>query len=286
MGIVILEKKNNLVDPSKVKIPTNYVLIHPDPHHDFYHNRDGEEIDIMVGKSIMVDVAEDDDLVGRLEESVTTLSQHYSVRGRVYAVPDKLYFPRKEIKKLRANFGNNDADMKTLGEVVRNCLEWDVDMEVNVGDEVIFDYLAHIGCYEDGRWVETELGDMLLMKYDELHMVIRPDGEKEMLNGWMLIKRKEKPDRTESGIELFHKNEDEISKYDEASVIMAGKGVSGYKADLDRDDGPETFETGDRIIYRPGGSRPLEWVLHQTLFPGQKALLIHRKDILSKIENA
>lgn len=285
MESLLIEKKSNIVDPTKVRIPINYVLVLPDAHHEFYHDKKGEEMNIQVGKSLMVDVADEDDLMGRLEETVITNAQHYSVRGKVYAVPDKLNFPKKEIKRLRENFGNNDADMKRLGEVVSNCLEWEVDMEVSVGDEVIFDYLAHIGCYEDGRWVETELGDMFLMRYDELNMVIRPDGNREMLNGWMLISREEKPKKSESGLDLYHKDEDDITKKEFAKVLVPGKPVKSYKQDFDLVDDPYDFREGQRILYKPGGTRPLEWVLHQTLYPGKKALLIHRKDIFYAIED-
>lgn len=279
MEIVLLEKKTNIVDYNKVVIPSNYVLILPDPNHDFYHNDKGEETGLMVGRSLMVDKAKDDELDSRYEDTVTNDAMHYAVKGKVFALPKKLLFPRKEIKSLRKSFGNNHADMNRLGEVTRKCLEWDTDIEVEIGDEVLFDYLAHISCYEEGRWIETELGDMFLVRYDELHLSIKPDGTKKPLNGWMVITREEKPKETESGIALFHAKEDDISKKAFARVIHQGTPIRGYKHDLDRADDPHDFKEGDRVLYRPGGSRPLEWMLHQTLYPGKKALLIHRENI-------
>ncbi len=279
MEFVLIEKKGKIRDHSKVKIPMNYVLIHPDPHHDFFHNDKGEEIDIMVGRSLMVDKSEDT-LDGTYEDTVTNDAMHYSVKGRVYAAPNRLSFPRKELKRLRANFGNNDADMNRLGELTRHCLEWDTDMEVAVGDEVVFDYLVHIACYQEGRWIETELGDMFLVRYDELHMKIDADGTKKPLNGWMVITREEKQKETDSGISLFHKKDDDIAKQAHGYVIDQGTPVKGYKSNLDFADDPHDFKEGERILYRPSGSRPLEWGLHQTLYPGKKALLIHRDNIM------
>lgn len=281
MNFIEIKRKNDskkLVDYSKVVIPKNYVLILPDPNHEFFHDKEGNETDFMIGRSLMVDNSTDGDEPGELVDTVLSDSQHFSVRGKVYVVPKKLSFPKEEIKKLRKNFGNNNADMTRLGELTAECLDYETEIELSVGDEVIFDYLSHIACYEDGRWIETDLGDMFIIRYDEIHMKISSDGKKTPINGWMVITREEKPKASESGIELVHEKEDDISKKAFARVIHPGTPVKTYKQDFMKDD-PYPFSEGQRIMYRPGGSRPLEWQLHQTLYPGDKALLIHRKDI-------
>lgn len=285
MEIIKIEKKSDLIDYNKLKIPYNYVLVLPDNHHEFYHNDKGEEIDIQIGKSLYRDVADEDSELGRLEESVTNVAQHYSVKGKVYAVPNKLLFPIEKIKRLRRNFGNNNADLKKLGELISNTVEWDVPIEVEVGDDVVFDYLSHIGCYDDGRWIETELGDMYLIRYDELNLRITPSGEKQTLNGWMLVSKEAAPEKSETGLDLVYQNEDRITKQEFATVIDPGKPVLHYKDDFDYVDDPYEFKIGQKVKYRPGGTKPLEWVLHQTLYPGTKALLVHRRDIFYAIED-
>lgn len=277
MSIILLEKKTDLVDPSKVVIPANYLLVLPDKNHEFYHDKDGNETDLMVGTSFVKDMAEDDDLNDRPQERVDTLAQHYSVRGKVYAIPQKLRFLRKEIDRFKGTLSHDD--LPKLTQAMEASVEYDTDIEVEVGDEVIFDYLAHIGCYDEGRWIETELGDMFLIRYDEIHMRIDSDGNKHPINGWMVITREEMKEQLESGLYTPPINQEKITSKAFGYVIHQGKPLRGTKERLYEPDDTYDFKEGQRILYRPGGSRPLEWVLHQTLYPNKKALLIHRKDV-------
>lgn len=273
-------------DHQKIKTLSNYVLVLPDPVNDTYQIA-GSETGIYVGDSAMVDRTDDDKGVERIEETVLTNSQHYSVKGKVYAIPEKLTFNGTKIKKKRLNFASDDGDVAELGRLVGSSLDYDAEMELEVGDEVMFDYLQHIECYEEGKFITTDLGDMYLMRYDSLFLAIKPDGRKVPLNGIVIIEEKPLERITESGliIPLLIEMEDKITKWSCAEVILAGKPLRGYKQDLTLSDDPQPLKEKDLIMFRPGGSFPLEWVLHQKVFPGQKVLGIRRKDIFMVIPN-
>lgn len=280
---LIIEKKSSVIDPLKVRIPSNYVLVLPDKTFDTYQ-LSGKETGIMVGRSIERDVSDDDSEEGLLEERVDNLAQHFSVKGKVFSVCEKLLYRKDLILKLRERFGNNHSDMAELGYQTNICVDYDTDIEVSVGDEVMFDYLEHIACYEDGRVIETELGDMYLIRYDALFIALKPDGSKVPLNGWVAIKRILAEKVTEHGIvvPLFSKDYFRVGKHEYAEVLDVGSPLRGMKEDFNYSDGPDHISSGDKVVYRPGGSYSLEWALHQVVYPGIDARIVRRKDILFK----
>lgn len=275
---LIIEKKSDLIDHTKVSIPNNYVLVLPDENFRTYQ-LSGRETGIEVGTSIFRDMAKDDDIHGREEERVDNIAQHFSVRGKVMGVCDKLIFRKKEVLSARRNFSMDRDTVAYIGGLIKESVDYDVDIEVEKGDEVVFDYLSHISCYEDGAWMETELGDMYLIRYDALVMSIKPDGSRTPLNGWVIAEVEKQDLVTESGIHTPFVNDKAITDMKFAHVLECGKPIRSYKHDFHLGDDPIMFEKGDRICYRPGGSQPLEWVLHQTLYPGQEAVAVRRKDI-------
>lgn len=276
----------NKTDYKKIRIPSNYVLVLPDPVNDTYQ-LNGKETGILVGISAVRDKSDYDNDWDRVEETVDTAAQHFSIKGKVYAVPEKLTFNGKRIKKSRLNFSNDSDSIRELGQLMGSSLEFDTSMDVEVGDEVVFDYLEHIGCYEDGRWIETELGDMYLIRYDSLYMAVKKDGSYVPLNGMIMIEEKNPEKITENGLILpmLLENENKIEKWSCAEVELVGTPLKGYKQDLTLSDDRTPIKKGDTILFRPGGSYPLEWVLHQKLFPGRKIMGIRRKDIFMVIPN-
>lgn len=278
--------KNNIVDHTRIRIPSNYVLVLPDKNFTTYQFQ-GRETGIEVGISAVRDLTDDDTGIERIEETVQTYAHHLSVKGKVYAIPEKLIYNGHKIKYARLNFSNDNSSMQKLGGLMSESLDFDTLMEVEVGDEVVFDYRSHLECYEDGKFIETELGDMFLIRYDMLQIAINPYGEKKALNGLVFLEQKLYEKETPSGliIPVLSGKEDKIERWDIGEVVLSGNPVFGYKDNIEYSDDPTPISAGDFIMYRPGGTGLLENDLHQIIFPGKRILTVRRRDIFMVLPN-
>jgi co-chaperonin GroES (HSP10) len=162
---------------------------------------------------------------------------------------------------------------------------YDVPIEVKVGDMVYFDYMQHYDCYQYQRFIETELGDMLLMRYDSLILAHSEENPQDIktLNGLILIEKEaEKEGKSKAGIHLplVKTQKGRVGKFSYATVVKTGNICRGYLDDLEVCDDPRPLNEGDCVIYKPAGAHLLEWGLHQVLFGGREVYSIHRKDLL------
>jgi len=167
---------------------------------------------------------------------------------------------------------------------------FDTDMIVEVGDIVFFSYIEHYNCYQDGRWVETDKGDMMLMQYDQL-ICCHPDfrgAVPRMLNGYCLIE----PISIESvfGTNLYKKAGIYISNRKQDIEVLKRKTMLGYVRHFgepnrayiemsDINDGLFDFEVGDIVMYNPKFAPTLEYGLHKAHFGGNELVKIHRRHI-------
>lgn len=267
---------------TQIEIPQNYVLVLADKEFDkFQHN----------GKDLL-DIA---------PPSVEDSASHYSVRGKVFAVPNCLMFNLAKIQanKIPAPYGLSmqevlfyfkskfveNNDYKTSSTL------FDVPMEVCTGDIVYFNYQEHYRCYTQATYVDTiEHGEMMLMRYDSLIAKHPEDAPADitMLNGYVLV---EPITGSEVfGSNLYEKNGILIPNMREAVAITKKKKNVGYvrfwgshcKGYLDFSDKQEAaheFTDGDIIVYNPKKAPSLEFTMHQKHFGGKQLVKIQRRDI-------
>lgn len=255
-------------DYKKLKIPRNYVLVLPDPEHKTYAFK-GEDTEILVG------------------EDYTTAGQRLSVRGKIYVAPKELVFNGFEIRSQLNRFSNDRSSMDAISNLRDNSVGYDVPMEAVEGDIVYFNYLEHYECYQYGRFIETELGDMFLMKYDSL-ILSHPEGKPEQikpLNGLIIIEKIEKEKIKSEWLIVpdITVKSNRVEKFSYATIIASGCRCKGYLDEHGISDDIRPLKIGDRIAYKPSGAHLLEHGLHQTLFGGKEVYAIHGKDLLAVI---
>lgn len=272
------------IDHSLITIPRNYVLVLPD--HEFTHFHLNGRESLAAGKVSLENVAE-----------------HYSIRGKVFAVPNELVFNLTQIKNNKipvapmldfeqTMFYFKSQQMETEG-YKQGSVAFDVPMQVSPGDTVYFNYQEHYNCYDHGRWVDTvEHGEMLLMKYDQLiccHPAKDPNNL-TMLNGYLFVEP--------IGIEtLFGKN-----VFERAGIVIAklkgqemdfkkklnigwmrawGTPVRNYIDFPDNNDGDYPFTDGQVVMYSPRVAPTLEFSLHKTHFDGKHLVKLRRRDLFA-----
>jgi len=265
-----------MIDPTKLTIPINFCLIKPDGVFETYQVA-GKETGI-IAPQFKYDKG----------KSYSDLDKHVSVSGQVYGIPERLVYNGDKIRKIQLG---NDWQMdrslrKTVDHLRETTVQFDVDIDVKVGDKVYFDYLAYKSCLSSGRIIPTTEGHMLLIKYDMLIMAIRKESV-IMLNGYLLVENEVEPVEEEDGVVgtmlesgIFlpqtKKKAPKARKQAKATIIHSGGKVKRYldfHSVIDGDGG-----NGDNIIYDPRHAKDLEFGLHQ-IFSDKKLKRIQRKDI-------
>lgn len=184
---------------------------------------------------------------------------HWSIRGTVTVVPDRLIF--FEPAKVMTGFNKRTSQFN-----YHRSLEIGSEMEVQPGDRVLFDFtVKYDPIYIDGA---------ILMPYDKLIALenpIRP------LNGWLLVEMMER-DKLEEVLPGVYMEHTDANKYGYAKVKYAG-GCAKYSDGRwveDEGIGPDAI-----ITYDKRRAMRLELDRHNTLTQRQSSLFkIHRKDVL------
>jgi len=207
-------------------------------------------------------------------------AKRVSVRGRVLVLPNSLVCDGAVAKTGRMFKGYSDG-LRFVQQVAGASLEMDTDIELEVGDEVAFRYVAHLNAKEDNLY--WELGDgrkAIFMDYDTIYMAIRGDGYK-MINGWMLI---EPIGNTLDDIRAANaglaRDVKDMSKDGTGVVRHIGKPTRGYKLDYYQD--VEEIKVGDVVHFPKSLKTPIEWSSHKTLNDGAFPYIrLQRKDIIA-----
>jgi co-chaperonin GroES (HSP10) len=247
-------------------IPSNYVLIKPDPDFEFVEVAPESQFDIN-GEPVKIWIGYNSETHGR----------HFGITGKVIAVPEKLVFNKQKIEKYKKKLGSTRmvSDQIRIANLMESSLEVDVLMELQPGDKVWFSYLCQINAVTNKILIDTEeYGMCFLARYDELYCYER-DGELELINGWVWIKRIERKTTTSSGIELqlseknkFHNGHGEIVKF--------GKPVMNY---MDGEkEYPWAFSGGEQVVYASKMGHPIEYGMHRKLTDSE-VYSIRRKHI-------
>lgn len=211
-------------------------------------------------------------------------AKHFSVKGRVLAVPEMLICFREDMNVLRAmqRVSKNPIIQKDIQEMNRWSVEFDTDMEVRVGDDVVFRYINRIACVEDEQvFGRDELGSRgaLLISYDELYMALRGD-ERILLNGWILVEPVEYSEA--ELIEMGGGFEKAMKSLEKPGVgIVREVGMPNYGYLDGTEEGPDV-KPGMEILFRHSNAVPIEFKYHKELNEGKYAFYrMQRKDILA-----
>jgi len=246
------------------KSPFNLLLIRPDENFRTYQVK---------GKNTNIATALDGESAG----------QRLSVRGTVIKLPERLYYSGPQLMHERKNFANDRSSVNVIQSLKDPSMVYDTPIEVQVGDIVFFSYLEHYECYIEGRFIEQEDHDLLLIKYDSLICCHKLNNLKTLkpLNGMILIEPLGEEEK-KSTIETvtLNKYRDKIHKLAFASVILTGKKCNGYLEDLSAPKDTDEVKQGQIVMYKPHGAHIVEWGLHQVLFKGRRIMGLHRKNIL------
>jgi hypothetical protein len=182
--------------------------------------------------------------------------QHQVTTGTVMALPQRLYFDRTNVVK---------------------SVEYDVDMELQVGDRVIMSYLSY------GEAIKNaSIDDCHYVRYDEIHVILRGD-QVIPINGLVLIEP----------INMTESNEvKEVSKFlilpdyvkvqkSETRGIVRYKGKPVKRYLLDRFDtiyeSEDDVQVGDYVYFSPNYAVPLQYDMHKSL--PMTLYRMRRKDI-------
>lgn len=192
--------------------------------------------------------------------------QHAVTSGVVTAVPERIVFNRKD-----------------LGA----SMQYDVDMELRVGDRVIFDYKAE----SIVKQRQTPLDGSYALRYDDIYVAIRGD-QIIPVNGVLLVEAlpttvEEDVQRAlKSGLEL---PETVTKEYSEIMGVVRylGAPCRGYlMADPDLTDIHDDIRVGDTVCFNPVYAIPLQYELHQIIDKGKVLYRLRRKDVLAICEPA
>lgn len=295
-----MKNHNMKVNPNKLQILQNYVLVKPDANYESIQSK-GTETGIFLPDFIY----EKDKQGG--ERKVSVKERNFSVYGKVYAVPGKIGFHREEIKSLNNKYtvaakidGEvhviNRSVMNQIGSLTESSCLYETECEVEVGDRVKFSYLAHKSASEKKICIDTEEGEMYLIKYDMLTMVVNPDNTpKRMLNGYILVEPEEDERiKTENGVTFtesegglilptFKHKHKKNRKQQKGTVLFAANKVGGYLQHEGLNDPNIEVKQGGSILYDPRGASRHEHHFHQE-YSGKPLQLIQRRDIITTEE--
>jgi len=272
-----------MIDINNIRILSNYVLVLPDKNFETYQFS-AKETGIY------------SPLVFKDEQGHehSAKQQHLSISGVVYGVPEKLLFNAERIWEIqdrtdlrRDAWVRNREWQSEIDELRTKSVRFNVPIELKKGDRVYFEYTAHRDADTQGLWVQTELGLMMMIKYDSLILAKRGE-DTVMLNGYVLVENeKAEVEQIEHGVLGTHTDSGLVllqgTRVDKktrtnavAKVVHSGAPVGSY---LDfRGIKEKQAATGDTILYDPRYARELEYGLHQ-VFSGRKLRMIQRKDI-------
>lgn len=301
---MIIEAKPKLPSIKQVTVPFNYVLVKMEERYETFQLK-GKESGIYANEFVY-----DNDTQVRIDERLV------SPFGIVVKTPLQLVFNGREIKRLSDKYepirynGMTDeygdkikhiVDYSTLRRITdlkKASLNFDTEMEVKVGDRVHVNYLHFLNAEKEGLFIDTLEGQMVMIKYDLLKMVVDVDNTPiKTLNGYILIEPKQyevdtvKENGAEfiqhsSGIVLLNpekKKTRRSRKNQLGTVVLSGTPLKGYMDDPRKVDRETYYEKGDKILYDPRLATKLENDLHQVI--SEKDLYLIRREAILLDEN-
>lgn len=287
-----------MIDHKKIRLQQNYVLIKLDADFDKYHNEKGEETMFVAPTSFRnaVDAQSEDNYAE--QDIMDSYSHNMAASGTVITCPDKLVFLGNEIKEhLKANQHNlgyaDDKDaphrskmaameiLNKVEEMRESSLEFISPMDIQPGDRVFFDYLERFTIYEAGRVIQTDIGELFLIRYDKLEIRIR-DGQIKPLNGFVLVEWERSKPIKFGALELAgpDKRIEETVGIQNSEVVALPDPVHALMDDLEFSDPVRYLKVGDRVAFHSYDATPLEPDNHFILYQGREILKVRSQNII------
>lgn len=266
--------KTVMIKAKDLTIPFNYVLIKPDSDHEYYQ-MNGRDTGIRIGSSV--------DAAGQV----------VAVTGTVYSTPKRLRFLLDDLYRAQRHFKGDEYDAKVT-KIKEDSVRYDVPVETEVGDKVVFFYKNQFDVYQKGRVFHTDEGILYLMRYDDLFCTYKGSDDFYPLNGYIFIEPVELKNNILEGSDFEVSNSGLISptfthqgfgkkkKVSLGKVTHVGCICKGYIDFPDQSDDRNPLNIGDYIVYSTNFAQKIQYELHQTLSEKQR-LRLHRKDILGVI---
>lgn len=285
------------IDHKNIKLVTNYVLVLPDKDYDKYHNEKGEETNLYAPTSFMAatNPLSEDDFSER--DIMDTYSHNFSYSGTIIAIPEKLVFLGNEIKEyLERNqhtLGDQDnqkdqramkAAMTIMAKVEKmqeDSVDRLCDIDVKIGDKVYYDYLERFKVYEEGRVIQTDIGELFLIKYDKLELRIR-DEEIKPLNGYVFVEWERKNELKHGSLVLegLDKRVEDTNGIQECKVVYLPDPIKSHLDEIQFRDPVNEISVGDKIVFVSQHASNIENDNHFTLFGGREMLKVQSKYII------
>lgn len=190
-----------MISVKNIRIRLNYVLVKPDEDFETYQIA-GRETGLLAPSYAY-----------QGDKRVAMPSKHFSVKGKVYGVPEKIQFNREAIKAINDNYtlvkkvGNqnqvvNGQLLRKISELKKESCRFETDNELSVGDTVKFSYMVHITAKENNVIFDTEEGKMYFIKYDDIFMTVDDNNKPlKMINGYILVDPDVVETKKENGME-------------------------------------------------------------------------------------
>ena len=201
-------------------------------------------------------------------------ARHYSIRGRVVAVPEVLCYNGHAVQSMKKRSYGGSYWARKISLISERSLEYDADMELQVGDEAIFHYINHNIANDEGMWLNWNGEKVYLLKYDLLYARIR-DSVLHPLNGWIMVDPIEVSPVTEKGFANTGQ-----SQYVKGRGIVrhVGNKIGGYLYYPGHVDSLD-ISVGDTVYFSNACSTSFEWKGHA--MNEHPMYRMHRKDILA-----
>lgn len=229
---------------NKLRILNNKVLIKPKGGNDevIIEGYGGKKISLFIDTSFETE-------------------KHAPTIGEVVKIPNRLVFDRK-------------STMRTT--------EFDVDMELKVGDMAIYHYLAPENCIMRKEYVVVDKQIYFIVNYDQIFCAKRGD-EVVMVNGYILVEPVVE-DVFKSSLLITPDTLKDKNSPVEGIVRYIGTPVRNYLYEKDIQENADEPKVGDTIMFTQDSDIPLQYDLHASLDGKKKFFRMQRKDIFGIVE--
>ena len=194
--------------------------------------------------------------------------KHATILGTVFGLPSHLKYS-----------GKPNLDMP-----------WLCDMELSLGDKVVFYYLSVMNAFkpENRKYILDGDDRYVLIPYDKIYAVYG-EGFIKPINGYCLVKQVPDPSVEEQrrrmhiiGLEpiIFQKKSNTHVTF--AQVKYMASPIMKYVDENSSDEGVD-IEIGDTVVLKKTYDLPLEYELHSRIDKPSKLIRVQRRNILAKL---
>ncbi len=183
-----------------------------------------------------------------------------------------------------------EKNAQTIGTVIKACdhvsfnpssqnsYDYDVEVEIQKGDRVIFHFLTILSAIKHGKTFAQDGKLYVFMPYDRIFVAIRND-EIIPVNGFVLVRPDQEELPVPSSLNIVLTDLSKGSSKSSGTVVYAGVKCMGYAgAFKDLGEDPDVF-VGQKVLFKKMDAIPLQYEFHSLL--KEKLYRMQRKDILA-----